>query len=145
MNLGLISDIHGNIHALGAVLADARSLGVESYWILGDHAAIGPDPVAVLERLHQLDDVTFVRGNTDRYVVTGEGPHPIVADAQVDPVLVAQLARAAASFAWTRVYITAHGWYDWIAGLPLDRRMVLPDGSRLLAVHGSPGRDDGRG
>ena len=32
-----------------------------------------------------------------------------------------------------------------VAGLPLDRRMVLPDGSRLLAVHGSPGRDDGRG
>jgi hypothetical protein len=34
---------------------------------------------------------------------------------------------------------------DWLAALPLDQRLVLPDGSRLLGVHASPGTDDGVG
>lgn len=145
MRIALISDIHGNLVALDAVLADARSVGVDAHWVLGDLIAIGPEPVAVLERLAALEPATFVRGNTDRYVVTGEGPPPSLEEAKVDPSLVSLHARVTASFAWTRGFITAHGWYDWLAALPLDTRLVLPDGSRLLGVHASPGTDDGEG
>ncbi len=144
MRLGVLSDIHGNSIALDAVLADAESLGVDRYLVLGDHVAIGVDPVAVLERLAGLNDVTFVRGNTDRYVVTGEGPLSLD-DAQTNPALVETYAEVTASFAWTRGYVSAHGWFDWLAELPLEQRHTLPDGTRLLAAHASPGRDDGSG
>ena len=145
MRLGVLSDIHGNSIALDAVLADAESLGVERYLVLGDHVAIGVDPVAVLERLTGLADATFVRGNTDRYVVTGDGPPPSLEEARADPELVERLAAMTALFVWTRGYVSAHGWFDWLADLQLEQRLTLPDGTRLLAVHASPGRDDGSG
>lgn len=145
VRIALLSDIHGNLVALDAVLADARSAGVDAYWVLGDLVAIGPEPVAVLERLASLEQASFVRGNTDRYVVTGEGPPPSLAEAQADPDLVALYARVTASMAWTRGFVTAHGWYDWLAELPLEKRLVVPDGSRLLGVHAAPGTDDGEG
>jgi predicted phosphodiesterase len=53
--LGLISDVHGNRIALEAVVADGRECGVEAWWVLGDLVAIGPDPVATLELLRELD------------------------------------------------------------------------------------------
>ena len=145
MRIALFSDIHGNRFALEAVLEDARSLGADAYWALGDLAAIGPEPVAVLERLAGLENATVIRGNTDRYIVTGEGPPPSLEDAHANPDLIGLFARVAASFAWTRGYVTAAGWFDWLESLPLEARVTLPDGSRLLAVHASPGSDDGEG
>ena len=72
MRLALFSDVHGNSIALDAVLADiAAQGGVDGYWILGDLAAIGYDPVGAIERLVALPNVRFTRGNTDRYVVAG--------------------------------------------------------------------------
>ena len=51
MRVALFSGIHGNITALNAVLADIEAPGgVDKYWILGDLAALGPSPVAVVER-----------------------------------------------------------------------------------------------
>ena len=61
---------------LVAVLADIQAQGeVDGYWVLGDFAALGYDPVTVLRKITQLPNVRFVRGNTDRYVVTGDQPH----------------------------------------------------------------------
>jgi len=145
MRIALFSDIHGNRFALEAVLEDARSLGADAYWALGDLAAIGPEPVAVLERLAGLENATVIRGNTDRYVITGEGPPPTLDDARANPDLIGLFARVSASFAWTRGYVTAAGWFEWLERLPLEARSTLPDGSRLLAVHASPGSDDGEG
>lgn len=145
MRLALLSDIHGNRFALEAVLEDARSLGADAYWALGDLAALGPEPVAVLERLAGLENVTVIRGNTDRYLVTGEAPPPSLEDARANPDLVDRFARIAASFAWTRGYVTAAGWLGWLENLPLSASMTLPDGSRLLGVHASPRADDGEG
>jgi diadenosine tetraphosphatase ApaH/serine/threonine PP2A family protein phosphatase len=52
---------------------------------------------------------------------------------------------ATASFSWTRGAITAIGAYDWLASLPVEQRMTLPDGTHVLLVHASPGADDGPG
>lgn len=41
--------------------------------------------------------------------------------------------------------MTVAGWRDWLAALPLEFRMVLPDGTRLLAVHASHRSDDDPG
>ena len=67
IRIALLSDIHGNHIALEAVLDDARAVGVDQFWILGDFAAIGPEPLAVLDRIAELKHVKWVRGNTDRY------------------------------------------------------------------------------
>jgi predicted phosphodiesterase len=109
---------------------------------LGDLVAIGYDPVSTLERLVALPNVRFARGNTDRYLVTGERPPPTMEAAQADPRLVPILVQVAHSFAWTQGYVTATGWLDWLAGLPLEQRLTLPDGTRLLGVHAAAATDD---
>ncbi len=132
--LALFSDIHGNPIALDAVLADVEAQGgVDAYWVLGDLAAVGYDPVAVIERLVALSNVRFERGNGDRYVVTGERPPPTPEDVQKDPRLLATLVEVAQGFAWTQGAVTATGLLDWLQDLPLEQRMTLPDGTRLLA------------
>ncbi len=146
MRLAVLSDIHANPIALDAVLGDIEAHGgVDGYWVLGDLVAQGYDPAAVLRRLTALPDTRFVRGNTDRYTLTGERARPSVAEAQSDPALVPVLVAVAQGFAWTHGYLAATGWIDWVAALPLEERTVLPDGTRLLGVHAAPGTDDGPG
>ena len=139
MRVAVFSDVHGNLAALDAVLADARRADVDEFWVAGDLVAHGPHPAATIRRLMELPNARFVRGNTDRYVLTGE----------LSPVMplsdVGMLVRASCSFAWTRGAITAVGGYDWLASLPVERTATLPDGCRTLMVHASPGQDDGPG
>jgi predicted phosphodiesterase len=64
MRIALLTDIHANLQALDAVLADAHSLGFEAVWQMGDIVGYGPDPDAVVERLKELGAVG-VMGNHD--------------------------------------------------------------------------------
>jgi predicted phosphodiesterase len=143
--VGMLSDVHGNRVALDAVIADGVSKGVGAWWVLGDLVAIGPDPVSTLERLTDLPGVRFVRGNTDRYVVTGDRPSPHVEDVERDPSLRPLFDVVESSFAWTREAVEPGGWLTWLAELPTEQRAVLNDGTRLLGIHASPGSDDGDG
>lgn len=146
MRIALFSDIHGNSIALDAVLADIRAQGdVDETWVLGDYAAIGYDPVGVLQRLTQLPNTRFVRGNTDRYVATGELPRPTIVDVEQDATLLPVLLQTTRSFAWTQGAMSSNGWLDWLAQLSVEQRLTLPDGTRMLGVHASAGKDDGRG
>lgn len=147
MRVAIFSDIHGNAIALDAVLVDARSHDVDAYWVVGDIVANGPDPAAVVHRLRSLSTVTIVRGNTDRYVLTGDlsGIVPPLIPAQSESAVAALVATTAAH-AWTRGCLSSDdGAYDWLASLPLEARAELPDGTKVLLVHASPGRDDGPG
>ncbi|MGH2352839.1 MAG: metallophosphoesterase family protein [Chloroflexota bacterium] len=146
MRIALLSDIHGNPIALDAALADIQAQGeVDAYWVLGDLVALGYDPAGVLERLTALPNVRFVRGNTDRYVATGDRPLPTREQALADAALLDRLIDVAHTFAWTLGHVTATGWLSWLADLPLEQRLTLPDGTRLLGVHAAPGTDDGSG
>lgn len=147
MKLGVVADIHGNALALDAVLADGAAAGVERWWALGDLVLFGPRPVEAVERLRALPDVAFVSGNTDRYVVTGSQPHPhaTAADAAGDVGLVERYGRMAAAIGWAQGALCNAGLLDWLAELPADQRMDLPDGSILVGVHATPGADDGPG
>ena len=146
MRIALISDIHGNSVALDAVLEDVKTAGsVDEYWFLGDHVAVGPDPLGVLERIVELPGASFTRGNTDRYTTAGDRPPPTFEDVAVAPSLQDKLVEVARSFAWTLGIIANAGYYDWLNELPIEKRLTLPDGTRVLGVHASPGRDDGSG
>ena len=146
MRLALLSDIHGNSAALDAVLADIAACGgVDGYRVLGDLVAIGPDPVGVLERLDRLSNVEYLRGNTDRYVFAGDRPGPLLSNTVGDPAAIATLVEVASTFAWTQGCLQVAGKLPWLESLPLELRATLPDGTRWLGVHASPGRDDGPG
>jgi predicted phosphodiesterase len=147
MRIALIADIHGNPIALDAALADILARGgVDGYWILGDLCAIGFDPAGVLERLSTLPNALFVRGNADRYVTSGELPDPSFEQVRADPSLVPLLAEVSGSFSWTKGYVSGRGWFGWLAALPTEHRLTLPDGTRVLLTHASPtGNDEGTG
>lgn len=136
--VGVFSDVHGNAAALDAVLSDAESARVEAFWVVGDLVSDGPRPVEVLRRLRDLPRAHFVRGNTDRYVLTGELPDVLRDHPQFE-------VAAVSSFAWNRGAISAAGHYDWLAALPVEQHVTLPNGDRVLLVHASPGCDDGSG
>jgi predicted phosphodiesterase len=69
----VVSDIHANLQALEAVLADARAAGFDHVLCLGDLVGYGANPEAVIERVLQLNPLTVVRGNHDK-VASGIEP-----------------------------------------------------------------------
>ena len=149
MRIALLSDIHGNDIALAAVLADIATQGpVDEYWVLGDLLAIGAEPAAVYHRLQTLNanqTVRYVRGNTDRFIITGERPPPFLDEAVGDQLLTYIYGEVLANFAWTEGALTALEGRKFIASLPLTQRLVLPDGTRMLGVHSSLRDDAGFG
>lgn len=66
--IGFISDIHGNLEALEAVLADAASVGVDAMVCLGDIVGYGPEPGSCLDLVAQNCDV-MIRGNHDEAMI----------------------------------------------------------------------------
>ncbi len=69
MSVAVLSDIHGVLPALDAVLAEPAVAAAELIVVTGDHAA-GPQPGQVLDRLVSLGGrVVLVRGNADRELV----------------------------------------------------------------------------
>ena len=75
MTLGLLYDVHGNLPALEAVLADA---GEVDAWVLGgDYALFGAWPAETVERLRVLD-ARWIRGNGERWTADlSEAPEPV--------------------------------------------------------------------
>jgi predicted phosphodiesterase len=73
--LAALYDIHGNLPALEAVLADAESAGADSYLLGGDYASLGAWPVETLERLRDLPAAGWLRGNWERWQANaGQSP-----------------------------------------------------------------------
>jgi predicted phosphodiesterase len=146
MRIALLSDVHGNTIALEAVLADVEARGgADTFWVLGDHAALGHNPDGAIARIAALPGLVATRGNADRSVTTDDKPPPYLADVEQDIAKLAVFAEVTRSFAWTQGTVTAAGWLPWLAALPLEHRCTLPDGTRFLGVHAAPGADDSEG
>lgn len=99
-SVAVLSDIHGVLPVLDAVLAEPAVLKAELIVVTGDHAS-GPQPTQVLDRLASLGEkVLLVRGNADRELVSlarGESidiPDDVVpwAAEQLSPEHIALLA-----------------------------------------------------
>ena len=74
----LVYDVHGNVRALDAVLADAAEHGAHAYLVGGDVALFGPWPEAAVARLQELEDATWIRGNGERWTADpGSAPEPV--------------------------------------------------------------------
>jgi diadenosine tetraphosphatase ApaH/serine/threonine PP2A family protein phosphatase len=85
--LAVLYDIHGNLVALDAVLADADAAGADAYLLGGDFGAWSPWPGETLERLRSLRSATWIRGNGERWLREPPLDRPDVAEqlAQSDP------------------------------------------------------------
>jgi putative phosphoesterase len=123
--VAVLSDIHGVLPVLDAVLAEPDVLAAELIVVTGDHAA-GPQPVAVLDRLSELGErVVLVRGNADRELVALRRGEP-AAFPDVSPWAAAQLSQA---------------HLDLLAGLPHPVTIELQGFGPVIFCHGTP-RDD---
>ncbi len=128
MRIAVISDIHGNLVALDAVLADLAGERLDRIVCLGDVATGGPQPAGALARLRELA-CPVVMGNADVELL---GPPP-------DPPVTAgdDLRRLQEIGRWCRDQLSA----DDVAYLRTFQPTVelpLADGATLLCCHGSP-------
>jgi predicted phosphodiesterase len=114
--LGVLYDIHGNLPALEAVLADAETVGIDSWLLGGDYATPSPWPLETLERLRELPNATWIRGNGERWLV--EPPHDRPEVMQAYDLFHGQLSETDEK---------------WLYALPTESEL---DG--ILYVHGSP-------
>jgi predicted phosphodiesterase len=148
MRVAIFSDVHGNAFALEAVLADVERVGgVDAYWFVGDAAAAGYDPLTCVKRIAALPGLLRVRGNTDRMTVSD---NPADEDsflelAKNDHVAAKSQLAQIRGIAWTRGAVATGGAYQWLAEMPLENSVTLPDGTRVLLVHAAPGTDSGVG
>lgn len=74
MRIAVLSDIHGNYHALRACLSHAKGHGVTQFWFLGDYVGEFPKPQRVMKVLYDLQrsyDCIFLKGNKEDYWLDG--------------------------------------------------------------------------
>ena len=121
----VLSDIHGNLEALDACLADARQRGFESTLVLGDLVGYGADPNTVIVRIRALSPRAIVRGNHDKVASGIEPPEGFNA-----------VARAAVE--WTLAALTPEN-RTWLAELP--RGPIAVD-DLVEICHGTPYDED---
>jgi predicted phosphodiesterase len=148
MRLAVLSDVHGNLMALEAVLADIEAqadsgLGEpDAYLILGDLAAFCPWPSETLARLRELPEALFLQGNTDRYLVTGQRPEsPFVRSPEDWAAMPAELAERDANFRWT-VERLSYDDFQFLRDLPTRFDLDVPDYGRVVAVHANAQDDE---
>lgn len=133
--LALISDIHGNLTALDAVLADVSAAGfaTSGLYCLGDLVGYGPDPRGVIDRIRSLG-IPTIRGNYDAGIGERRGEcgcHYATDQARAD---------GAASYTFTdRAVDDERG--AWLAALPHELRLAAGE-LRILLAHGSPRKDN---
>ena len=127
MRIAVLSDIHGNLLALDACLADLESQGsADAIVVAGDLCLGGPKPKKVLQRLEEIG-ASCVRGNTDRYLSE---------DTSTEKFSTTESAQ----LTWTRREI-GERWVSWLKELPFALR-IGEDVNQLLIVHANPKSDD---
>jgi putative phosphoesterase len=66
--LAVLYDIHGNLPALDEVLKDAEAAGADTYLLGGDFGSWSPWAHETIERLRELPNTTWIRGNGERWL-----------------------------------------------------------------------------
>jgi predicted phosphodiesterase len=114
--LGVLCDIHGNLPALDAVLADAEQAGVDRWLLGGDYGTPSPWAIETLARLRELPNAVWIRGNGERWLVEPPVDRPEVME--VYEIFRGQMPEEDVK---------------WLYDLPTQAEL---DG--ILYVHGSP-------
>ncbi len=125
--VAVLSDVHGVLPVLEAVLAEPDVRAADLVVVTGDHAS-GPQPAAVLDRLlAEGDRLRLVRGNADRELVALRRGEPIDVPDDVTPWAAEQL---------TDDHVALLG------GLPHPLLLEVDGFGPVVFCHGTPRRDD---
>ena len=120
MRLAILSDIHANLPALEAVLADVESAGVEELWCLGDVVGYGAQPDECTELVAARCELCLV------------GNHDLAVLGELD--ITSFSPAAAAAVRWTRK-VAKPSTLEFLRGLePADE-------SRVVAMYHASPRD----
>ena len=122
MRVAIFSDVHGNLTALEAVLADIEDQAIDTVVFAGDLCVAGPRPAECLERVRQLD-IPAVYGNTDHWLLGVVEPPD----------------RVKSICAWSLAKLN-ETQQAWLRSIPLSHRISPTDKSSddLLIVHANP-------
>ena len=127
MRIAALYDIHGNLRALDAVLAEVEREAPDRILVGGD-VALGPMPRETLDRLLVIGDhVTFIRGNCDREMAA--------------PVPGAAASAWGERTRWAAARCTPEQ-LRLLASLPTSVSLEVAGLGRVRFCHGSPRRDD---
>ena len=132
--IAVLSDVHGNLIALEAVLKQIKKERPDAVLVAGDLVMNGPDPNGTVDALRGLegDGALIVSGNTD--IAVGDfdygSAYPQYQDGVPDTIT------AAAEWAHDEL---GDEQLDWLRRLPSERRMRTEDDTLVLVVHASPG------
>ena len=133
MRLAVLADVHGNLPALEAVLADVQQHDVDGIIVAGDIVGGGPQDVEVIQLLRALDS-WMIRGNNDDYFLaydSGTAPQGW------------RLGEQWASLRWSYSRLDRET-LDLLASLPEQRVVDLPGTVPIRIVHGSLSSSSGR-
>jgi putative phosphoesterase len=132
--IAALSDVHGNVAALEAVIADVTREKPDRVVIAGDLVLNGPEPVAVVDMLKNLaaEGTAIVAGNTDIAVADFDfaAAFPWMTDGVPDAIV------AAAEWAHEAL---GEERVEWLRSLPAERRIRTDDDTLVLVCHASPG------
>lgn len=135
MKIAVISDIHGNMQALEAVLEDIKKENCDKIFCLGDLAMAGPEPVKAIELVKKLFDegkLEIIQGNTDEMI--GDFSQEIVDKVgHLYPIMSEALK--------DDVKIIPQDLKDFLKNLPKQKELEI-EGVKVLLVHGSPRKND---
>jgi Cof subfamily protein (haloacid dehalogenase superfamily) len=126
VKLALISDIHGNIFALDAVLADAKRNGADTYIFVGDYIFDMPFSNEVTERIRELQSTSLV------YAVLGNKEARLESYIRDDKStwIYDQMGAAYQTFRELKP-----SNLEWLKSLPETLSLSLPGERTLLARH----------
>jgi putative phosphoesterase len=128
MKIAILSDIHGNIHALEAVLRHARGQDAAHLMLtLGDCVGYGPDPEAVIATIIGSGFINIL-GDYDHKVLSKEH--------RQEGWKTVKTADKRAMFAWTYQALSKRA-KQYLKDLPEQQNLVI-DGLRVCMSHGSP-------
>jgi predicted phosphodiesterase len=126
-SVAVLSDIHGVLPALDAVLAEPAVRDAERIVLTGDVAA-GPQPAEVLDRLLGLGDrVLWVRGNADRELVQLARGEAVDVPDPIAPWAAGQLSA---------------DQVDWLATLPYPVTLPVEGFGPVVFCHATPRSDE---
>ncbi|MCI1273588.1 MAG: metallophosphatase family protein [Clostridiaceae bacterium] len=132
MKIAVISDIHGNMQALEAVLADIKNQGCQKILCLGDLALAGPEPDRVIDFIKSQEDWIIIQGNTDK----------MIADFNEEILkIVKEAFPAMGNSLENDVQIISTDNKQFLKNLPENKKYNL-NGVKILMVHGSPRRNN---
>lgn len=125
--IALLSDVHGNLPALEAVLDDAGHGEADELWYCGDFLGYAPFPNEVVQKLREAEAVSII-GNYDLKVLAFAQKQESWKGKKTPEKYVA--------FQWNYEHLSQET-RAYLESLPQERRLEA-DGFAVLLVHGSP-------